>query len=145
MADAWIGDLDGFGPGLATVFRRLGEHGRRRLTQQLSHLVVLKLSGFQLVWLHQKFPLPQHWVILSLLQRQLLEILAISFLLAWDVGGYRTIDGEYLRTPVKLAEILKEALKDLKRRIELLMEIVQQENDQNVQGIRGHICRMTPK
>ena len=59
--------------------------------------------------------------------------------MGWD----RAINRDNLRTPIELTEILEEALKDLKGRIELIMEIVQQESDQNVQSVCGHVGGMT--
>ena len=51
-----------------------------------------------------------------------------------------TNSGRTLNEGISGAE---EALEDLKGRIELIMEIVQQESDQNVQGVCGHVCGMT--
>ena len=59
------------------------------------------------------------------------------------MGWNRAVNRDNLRTPIELTEILEEALEDLEGRIELIMEIVQQESDQNVQGVCGHVCGMT--
>ena len=86
--------------------------------------------------------MPQRWIIGPLLQRERLEILTVSFLTG-RVGWNRAVNRDNLRAPIELAEILEEALEDLEGRIELIMEIVQQESDQNVQGVCGHVCGMT--
>ena len=86
--------------------------------------------------------MPQSRIIGPLFQRQRLEILTVSFLTG-RVGWNRAVNRDNLRTPIELTEILEEALEDLKGRIELIMEIVQQESDQNVQGVCGHVCGMT--
>ena len=86
--------------------------------------------------------MPQSRIIGPLFQRQRLEILTVSFLTG-RVGWNRAVNRDNLRTPIELTEILEEALEDLEGRIELIMEIIQQESDQNVQGVCGHVRGMT--
>ena len=59
------------------------------------------------------------------------------------MGRDWAIDGDNLSTPIKLAEIFKEPLEDLKRRIELIVKVIQEESDEDVESIRGHVRCMT--
>ena len=100
------------------------------------------MPGLELIRLDEELFVPQGRIVGSLFQRQRLEILTVS-LLAGRMSWNRAVNRDYLRTPIELTEILEEALEDLERRIELVMEIIEQEGDQNVQGVCGHVCGMT--
>ena len=137
VRDAGVSNFDWLRPRLVEVFRGLHQGGG--LAEEFAHLLVLYLPVLELVWHDQKLPILEDWIVLSLVDGDLLNGALVR------VTTHGPIYGHDFVPPVKVAEVLEESLEDVKRSLKLIVKVVEEECHQNVEGVGGHVGCVRPE
>jgi len=86
--------------------------------------------------LDKKRSILENWVVLSLVDSDLLN----GTLVRMTTDG--SVDRNDFAAPVEVTEVIKESLKDVQGSFKIIVEIVEEECDQDVEGICSHVSSM---